>query len=118
MDSPASYGTKAKIERPVLAELSCSGVLLRIRAGSYGAVRRVGAAISDLERADAMLALVEECARCADGSTLDAGELPLEDIAQICSVAMRSRSADFPKPPDPSGTGGSSENTGETPLPG
>jgi hypothetical protein len=121
MESTVIYDAgpgKAQFERPVVAEISCSGVLLRVRAGSYGAVRRVGAAQSDLERADAMLALVGECARCANGAALDPEDLPLEDIAQICSAAMRGRAADFPTPPGACTTSGSSESTGETPLPG
>lgn len=98
---------RIKIVLPERAVVDLRGVQVRVRACSYGLMRRIRAAGED---ADALAPVIEEvvascCEFADDGRPLTVDDVTMEDAARLFSAAVGP--ADFQRPPASSGTGGS-----------
>lgn len=98
---------RIRIALPERAVVDLRGVKVRVRACSYGLMRRIRAAGED---ADALAPVIEEvvagcCEYAEDGRPLTVDEVTMEDAAELFRAAVGT--ADFQKPPASSGTGGS-----------
>ena len=97
--------------RRKVGSIDFCGVRIDIASANVREVMAVAQAVGDAERDAAVMAIVRACAT-VDGQTVDAGTLPQDVVAAICTAAVTGKidgggngQPDFQTPP-PSGDGG------------
>jgi len=97
--------------RRKVGSIDVCGVRVDIASANVREVTAVARAVGDAERDEAVMAIVSACAT-VDGQPVDAGTLPQDVAAAICTAAVTGKidgggngQPDFQTPP-PSGDGG------------
>ena len=97
--------------RRKVGSIDFCGVRIDIASANVREVSAVAQAVGDAERDAAVMAIVAHCAT-VDGQEVDAGSLPQDVVATICTAAVSGKidgggngQPDFQTPP-PSGDGG------------
>lgn len=97
--------------RRKVGSIDVCGVRVDVASANVREVTAVARAVGDADRDAAVLAIVSACAT-VDGQTVDAGTLPQDVVATICTAAVSGKiegggneQPDFQTPP-PSGDGG------------
>ena len=97
--------------RRKVGSIDFCGVRIDIASANVREVSAVARAVGDADRDAAVMSIVSRCAT-VDGQSVDAGTLPQDVVAMICTAAVSGKiegggneQPDFQTPP-PSGDGG------------